>query len=138
MTGAVLVMLGEVGARIDERVRYGTPIGASPDMNGDLTVQDSIGLRGRPHGQFKNFRLNSEGFRSPEGTLTPMPKPGCVRVMTFGSSETFGYEEPPGQEYPAQLADSRQAFGSSLQGGLLVWSLRSLHELQSSRFVNNC
>jgi hypothetical protein len=91
-------------ARFDDQRQFGTPFSANPDLNRDLILQDSLGVRGRPSGQYMGWRLNSGGFRSPEAALTA--KPDCPLVMTLGSSETFGYMESPGKEYPAQLADS--------------------------------
>lgn len=91
-------------ARFDDQRRYGTPFSANPDLNRDLILQDSLGVRGRPDGRYMGWRLNSGGFRSPEAALTATPD--CPLVMALGSSETFGYNESPGKEYPAQLADS--------------------------------
>jgi hypothetical protein len=84
--------------------RLGTPFLATPNFERDMIVQDTFGIRGKPHGHFGRWNLNSDGFRGPE--LAPSPPPGCTRVMILGASESFGHGEPPGQEYPAQLGDS--------------------------------
>jgi hypothetical protein len=108
LLGIVGVIAAEVMARVDDAVRYGTPLLASPSYN-DLTMQDSLGTRGRPFARYEKWKLNGAGFRSQEVTLTP--RPGCVRVAVMGASETFGYAESPGKEYPAQLADSLNRTG---------------------------
>lgn len=97
------VVAGEAMARLDDAVRMGTPILASP-AHSDLMMHDSMGIRGRPYAHFQKWKLNGEGFRSPEVNKTPRPE--CVRVAVMGASETFGYYESEGKEFPAQLADS--------------------------------
>jgi hypothetical protein len=110
LAAGVLGVLGEAGARTIDYVRDRIPFSAAPDFNHDLMVRDSFGTRGRPFGQFQKWKLNSAGLRSPESVLTAQP--GCVRVMTLGSSETFGsWGEGPGKEYPAQLSDSLRGHG---------------------------
>lgn len=108
LLGVVGVGAAEVMARLDDAVRLGTPVLASPSYN-DLTMQDSLGTRGRPFARYEKWKLNGEGFRSQEITLRPRRE--CVRVAVMGASETFGYAESPGKEYPAQLADSLNRTG---------------------------
>jgi hypothetical protein len=108
LLGVVGVIAAEVMARVDDAVRSGTPMLASPNYS-DLTMQDSLGTRGRPFARFEKWKLNGEGFRSQEVALTPRPE--CVRVAVMGASETFGYAESPGKEYPSQLADSLRRAG---------------------------
>jgi hypothetical protein len=104
-----LGVVGEIGVRAEELVRFGTPFLASPDIT-DLISRDSTGAHGTPNGQFKDVRLNSAGFRSSEEALTR--KPGCTRVMALGASETLGTGAgAQGNEYPAQLEDSLSAVG---------------------------
>jgi len=106
----VCVLSAETTARVDDLVRDGVPLAAVPDLNRDLVLHDSLGSRGRPYGRYQRWRLNSAGFRSDESALTP--RPGCTRVMTLGSSETFGAGgEGPNKEYPAQLGDSLSRYG---------------------------
>jgi len=100
---AVVLFVAEAMSRVDDAVRSGTPFLASPSSS-DLTMQDSVGTRGRPYARFQKWRLNGAGFRGEEIALRPPP--GCTRVAVMGASETFGYYESPGKEYPAQLADS--------------------------------
>jgi hypothetical protein len=108
LLGLVGVIAAEVMARVDDAVRSGTEMLASPAYT-DLTMQDSLGTRGRPFAQFEKWKLNGEGFRSQEVAINPRPE--CVRVAVMGASETFGYAESPGKEYPAQLADSLRHTG---------------------------
>jgi hypothetical protein len=105
---AVTVVTAELMARVDDLVRSGIPLLASPEHN-DLLLHDSLGLRGRPFAHFQKWKLNSAGFRGPE--IARAPNPGCVRVVVMGASETFGYYESEGKEFPAQLADSLRRNG---------------------------
>jgi hypothetical protein len=98
----------EVAARLDDAVFHGVPFLANPSYE-DLFVRDSLGRRGRPNAQFGKWQLNSYGFRGPPITLTPAP--GCTRIAVLGASETFGYDESPGQEFPALLGKSLAARG---------------------------
>lgn len=99
----------EVSARVDDRVRHGIPFWKAPDRDADLVVQDDLGIRGRPNGRFKQWKLNAFGFRSAE--ISKAPAPGCTRVMTLGASETFGLYERDGREYPAQLGERLRSRG---------------------------
>lgn len=108
LVAVVGVIAAEVMARVDDAVRSGTPLLASPSYD-DLTMRDSLGTRGRPFARYQKWKLNGEGFRSQEVPLKPRPE--CVRVAVMGASETFGYWESPGKEYPAQLADSLNRTG---------------------------
>jgi hypothetical protein len=106
----VAILSAEVTARVDDFVRLGVPLTDVPDLNHNLTMADSLGVRGRPNGRYQRWKLNSAGFRSPESVLSP--DSGCTRVMILGSSETFGAGgESPNKEYPAQLSDSLNARG---------------------------
>lgn len=99
----VTLLGGEVAARVDDWIREGIPFAAAPSHE-DLTLRDSLGLRGRPQARFKKWRLNNVGFRSPD--IERAPPAACARVMVLGASEAFGYYEAEGKEFPAQLADS--------------------------------
>jgi hypothetical protein len=92
---------GELTARVDDRIRLQIPFWATPDHDHDLILHDEGGIRGRPNGRFKKWRLNSFGFRSPEMTRSPAAR--CTRVMVLGASESFGFYESEDHEYPAQL-----------------------------------
>jgi hypothetical protein len=103
LVAGVVVVVAEVMSRVDDAVRTGTPLLASPS-SGDLTLQDSLGTRGRPLAHYQKWKLNSAGFRGQEISFSP--RPNCIRVAVMGASETFGYAESPGKEFPSQLADS--------------------------------
>lgn len=124
-----VVMAGEVMARIDDAARAGIPILNSP-AESDLTIRDSLGIRGRPFAQYRKWTLNNAGFRGSE--VRPVPRSDCVRVAVMGASETFGSYESPEKEYPAQLADSLRrrgcyeiinaaVVGMSLTGQVRLW-----------------
>jgi hypothetical protein len=105
----VCVLSAELAARVDDYLRYGIPLRAVPDENRDLLLRDSLGTRGRPHGRYRWWHLNAHGFRGPEMTL--VPRPGCVRIVILGASETFGLYESPDMDYPAQLRSELAAHG---------------------------
>jgi hypothetical protein len=107
---AVCAFVGaETAARVEDWFRLGVPLDVVPDHDRDLLIRDSLGLRGRPGGRYQQWRLNAFGFRGPE--ITRRPAAGCDRVMVLGSSESFGYYEGVGREYPRQLADSLRDLG---------------------------
>jgi len=99
---SVFLVGGELAARLDDFLFQGVPFFANPSDD-DLTTRDWFGRRGRAHGQFGKWKLNSLGFRSPE--ITVERTPGCARVVVMGASETLGYRESPGHEFPNLLAD---------------------------------
>ena len=107
---ALLALLGlfavvfEITARVEDLVRFGTPIFSPYTDQTDLILQDEFGARGRPNARFQKWVLNSLGTRGPE--VSPTKAPGAVRVVTAGASETFGLYETPSREYPRQLEDS--------------------------------
>jgi hypothetical protein len=126
----VCVLSAELVARVDDYLRYGIPLSAVPDEGRDLTLRDSLGVRGRPHGRYRWWHLNAYGFRAPE--MTPTPRPGCVRIVILGASETFGLYESPDMDYPAQLRSELAARGcyevvnaaipgASLRSMLVLW-----------------
>jgi hypothetical protein len=109
--GAVLFALFavalEITCRVEDRIRFGTPILSRFTSQGDLLVRDSLGAHGRPNGRFQKWVLNGLGTRGPE--VAPVPAPGTLRVVAAGASETFGLYESAGREYPRQLEDSLRA-----------------------------
>jgi lysophospholipase L1-like esterase len=103
------VLAAETTARIDDRIRLGTPLSAVPDRLHDLVLQTPVVIRGRPSGRFKKWRLNQFGFRNEEMTLEAQA--GCERIVVLGASETFGLYESEGNEFPAQLGRTLNAAG---------------------------
>jgi hypothetical protein len=105
----VAFLLGaELAARLDDALFHSVPFFANPRYE-DLIMEDWFGRRGRPHAQFRNWKLNSLGFRGAEITLDR--RPGCARVVVMGASETFGFYESPGHEYPSLLGKKLAARG---------------------------
>ncbi|HXI22220.1 MAG TPA: hypothetical protein VNH46_14090, partial [Gemmatimonadales bacterium] len=138
--GAALIAVGsaEITSRVDDAIRYGVPFWRTPDRERDLTMRDSLGLRGRPNGRYQKWILNRYGFRSPP--MSALPRAGCPRIMILGASETLGYYESPGQEYPAQLADSLRRRTACVEvvnaavAGLSLPGVQELWENWASRF----
>lgn len=95
----------EVATRTDEWVRWKTPFLARAGALDDLIIVDSTGGRAVPGEQYRQFAINSLGFRGPE------PRAGKPRVLIIGASETFGLYERTGREYARQLQDSLAATG---------------------------
>lgn len=109
LTACVVAFLAAEGAaRVDDAIRYGTPIAWYGTMQ-DLVKRDTAWVRGTPYGRYRHFQLDSLGFRGPDVALEP--KPGCTRVLILGASESFGFTEPPGKGYVAQLTDSLARHG---------------------------
>ena len=99
MAGLFLACL-EICARLDDHWRWGAPL-LGDYSNEQLKVEDHLGLRCRPHGQFEKWRLNAFGFRGAE--VSEQKPKDVTRVLVVGASETFGLYESAGREYPAQL-----------------------------------
>ena len=94
-----LVVFGlalECCARLDDLVRYGAPFFQNYTYNAMFTV-DSLGRTGKPNASYRDYHLNSLGYRGPE------LRPGGIRVICIGASETFGLYEDPGKEFPRQI-----------------------------------
>ncbi|HEY2163850.1 MAG TPA: hypothetical protein VGH04_07670, partial [Gemmatimonadaceae bacterium] len=123
---AFAAVSAEVLARIDDYWELRIPLLATPGYD-DLIARDEFGAHGSPNGRYRDIRLNSGGFRSPESALADSA--GCVRVMTLGASETLGTGSgAPGNEYPAQLGDTLSKHGCYrvLNAGMVGVSLPSL------------
>lgn len=94
----------EITCRIEDRIANGIPLLSRVTQPGHLILVDTGGARGRPNARFGQWRMNSMGFRGPEFTFSR--RPGSLRVVVEGASETFGLYEAPGREFPRQLEDS--------------------------------
>jgi hypothetical protein len=97
---AVVVAAFELTVRVDDWAQHRVPITAPAVSIADLVVRDSLGFHARAGGQFRQFRINSAGFRGPEVDLGDT---SSLRVATAGASETFGLYEPKDKEWPRQL-----------------------------------
>lgn len=106
-----LVLVGaaalELTVRLDDWAQFGVPFGAPETSLDELSVRDSLGMHARAGTQFRQFRINSWGFRGPE---VPQPLPtDAILLVTTGASETFGLYERAGGEWPQQLQASLAA-----------------------------
>ena len=69
-----------------------------------LVEKDSHGiLHNVPNARYKKWEINSLGFRGEEIDLEK--KEGQIRIVCLGGSETFGYYENKGKEWPSQLGE---------------------------------
>jgi hypothetical protein len=93
---AIFVSVLEISARVDDKLSYRAPFWGPYGTSG-LYIHDELGQWGRPYGRYQKWKLNSLGYRGPE------LRPGAIRIVCLGASETFGLYEDPGQEYPRQL-----------------------------------
>lgn len=125
--GLLVVMAAELTIRVEDWVRYRTPLGRSLRDQSELSVLDATGRHPAPGRSFGKWRINSVGTRGPE--LDPA-KAGS-RVLILGASETFGLYESPDREYPRQLADSLTHSGCSadvLNAGFIGMSLPTVEQ----------
>src|SRR5437870_5442000 len=91
----IAVPVLELCARIDDYVSFGAPFWSAYNID-TLFIQGGTGPRGKPRAHFKKWELNSLGFRGPE------LRPGTIRIVCMGNSETFGMHEAPNKEYPRE------------------------------------
>ena len=101
ITTVLFLVALELCARIDDAVRYDAPFWNeySADI---LHVDDKDGFRRNVRlARFEKWQNNRYGFRGPD--FLPEKTPGVLRIVCLGSSETYGYLESPGKEWPAQL-----------------------------------
>lgn len=116
---ALLALFGaaiEAACRVEDWVRYRTPILARARSQSDLLVRDADGAHGRANARYQKWVMNSLGMRGPEASAR---KPaGTYRIVTAGASETYGLYESPDREYPRQLEDSLRAAAARCGAGL--------------------
>lgn len=127
--GVLLVVLcaAEVGARIEDWVRYRTPFASRILNEGDLAIRDATGRHPAPGVAFRAWRINAVGTRGPE----PVAALAERRVIVHGASETFGLYESPDHEYPRRLAAGLGAAGCPadvLNAGFLGMSLPTVEQ----------
>jgi lysophospholipase L1-like esterase len=104
---AIFALTMEMACRVDDAIRFGTPVLSRVESESDLLVRDADGEHGRPHARYGKWVINNVGMRGPD--IDPVKPPGTLRVVTAGASETFGLYESPGQEFPRQLEDTLRA-----------------------------
>lgn len=127
---AVFALAMEISCRLDDYVRFGTPIFSRVESESDLLVRDAAGEHGRPYARYGKWVINNVGMRGPN--VDPVKPPGTLRVVTAGASETFGLYESPGHEFPRQLEDTLRARGDSrvevLNAAIFGMSLPTLEQ----------
>jgi hypothetical protein len=101
---ALFFLVLELSCRLEDWVRYRTPIFSRFRSQSDLLVHDLDGVHGRPNSRYQKWMMNSLGMRGPAADSEPQP--GVMRVVTAGASETFGLYESDRHEFPRQLEDS--------------------------------
>ena len=100
----IIAVAFEATVRIDDWAQFGVPITSPFKSLDELIVRDSVGMHARPSSEFRQFRVNSLGFRGPEVSVERLER-GNVIVVS-GASESFGLYETAGKEWPRQLQDS--------------------------------
>lgn len=100
--------LAEGAARVQDRIRFGTPLLASADREAQLQEVEWWGRHGRPNGHYRRWSLDESGFQS---SRDPTER-DCPAWITLGASETFGYAESPGRDWPAQLQERVRLAGN--------------------------
>lgn len=109
----VFVVTLEITCRLEDWIRFRTPL-LSPFLSqADLMVSDGSGIHGRPLARFQKWVMNGLGMRGPEASL--LKPPATIRVVTVGASETFGLYESSRREFPRQLEDTLNAWRKSRQ-----------------------
>lgn len=103
----VFLLAWELTCRVDDGIRFGTPLMSRVLSSEDLREHDGASIRGRPNARFQKFVLNELGLRGPAAKQDRSP--GVTRIVTVGASETFGLTESIGREFPRQLEDSLNA-----------------------------
>jgi hypothetical protein len=86
----------EACARVDDFLSDGAPLIGRYGYAAMLTYDDT-GVVGKPYGHYRKWTLNSQGYRGPDIRWDR------ERIITIGASETFGFTESEGMEYPRQL-----------------------------------
>ena len=118
---ALFGVTAEVACRIEDRIRFGTPLLSRYRSVADLFVRDEDGMHGRPNAGYQQWKLNNLGLRGPD--VSPAKPAGTIRVITVGASETFGMLESTGREYPRQLQDSLNALARACEADGTVFEV---------------
>ena len=103
----LFALVFELTCRVEDLIRYGTPMFSPYTSQSELIMRDANGARGRPNARFQKWVLNAVGTRGPE--IVQQKPQGTLRIVTTGASETFGLYESTEREYPRQLEDSLRA-----------------------------
>ncbi|MEO5799545.1 MAG: hypothetical protein ABIZ70_12620, partial [Gemmatimonadales bacterium] len=123
----LLLVAAEAMVRLEDWIRFRTPIGKSLKDQSELTELDATGRHPVPGSRFGKWHINAVGTRGPEAD----PARAGARVLMLGASETFGLYESPDHEYPRQLADSLDRSGCAadvLNAGFIGMSLPTVEQ----------
>jgi len=97
----------EGAVRVEDLLRYGTPLVSPFHEQAQLIVRDADGMHGRPNARYRKWILNRHGMRGPDATEAKTP--GTFRLITAGASETFGLYESAAHDYPRLLEGALEA-----------------------------
>ncbi len=133
LAAAIFVMGLEVCARLGDLAVYGAPFSGSYSSE-NLFLRDALGKRGRPGGSYRQWQMNSLGFRGPEIDWSR------TRIVCFGASEMFGMFEDPGDELPRMIErdlNSRpparyQVVNAALPGESTATAIRRVPEIAAT------
>jgi hypothetical protein len=100
----LFALTAEITCRIEDWIRFRTPVFSPITSQADLLVRNEDGVHGRPNARFQKWVMNALGTRGPDVSLEKPPR--TVRVVVVGASEAFGLSESPGKEFPRQLEDT--------------------------------
>jgi hypothetical protein len=127
----------ELTVRVDDWAQFGVPLSAPAIGIEELAIRDSLGFHARAGTAFRQFHINSQGFRGPE--LKTLDTSSYL-VVTAGASETFGLYETAGKEWPRQFADSLAGCAANVQvanaafAGMSLPTVRQDFERRVSRY----
>jgi hypothetical protein len=107
LLAGIVVMAAEATVRIEDAIRWHTPLLSRLANPEDLKILDAVGAHPRPGASFRKWQINSLGARGPN----PDPALAHDRVVFMGASETIGQYESPDHEYVRQLSDTLRQRG---------------------------
>jgi hypothetical protein len=92
----VALCVMELCARVDDTLTDHAPF-IGPYGYSAMLTYDELGVVGRPYAHYRKWKLNAQGYRGPDIRWDR------ERILCIGASETFGFGESEGMEYPRQL-----------------------------------
>jgi hypothetical protein len=92
----VALCVMELCARVDDTLTDHAPL-IGPYGYSSMLTYDELGVVGKPYAHYRKWKLNAQGYRGPDIRWDR------ERILCIGASETFGFGESEGMEYPRQL-----------------------------------
>jgi hypothetical protein len=92
----VALCVMELCARVDDTLTDHAPF-IGPYGYSAMLTYDELGVVGKPYAHYRKWKLNAQGYRGPDMRWDR------ERILCIGASETFGFGESEGMEYPRQL-----------------------------------